>query len=288
MILITGLPRSGTTPLGEIFGSFLDLSVLHEPYNYHTGFSHVMQYFQYRYGSTQDYIAIRAHMIRLGNRDVEFKSGVFPSDKIGKRLVKYVIGGRTERSYNGFVPQRGVVKDPFLSLVATTVSDLFSRVYITIRPPGGIISSYQRYNWIFPELLPSSSDLSPWLGEGIDVNQYSNAPVFYAIWLQVLFYQQLSAGPLPNNVSVVDSSKLPSRDNLYWQELVGDYVVDWDKFLRDLERMYTSPKQGLSKVHNHYQGKDLLAAKNQDVEIPSALTPLFDYVDSQYRFYSGR
>ena len=47
LILVTGMPRSGTTAVGEVLSTAAGTAVLHEPLNYLVGLSDVPHYFAF-------------------------------------------------------------------------------------------------------------------------------------------------------------------------------------------------------------------------------------------------
>ena len=46
LILVTGVPRSGTTAVGQMLSLAAGAGALHEPFNYHSGLRHIANYFE--------------------------------------------------------------------------------------------------------------------------------------------------------------------------------------------------------------------------------------------------
>ncbi|GGK77332.1 hypothetical protein [Amphritea balenae] len=285
MILVTGCPRSGTTPLGYIFDKYLDYSVLHEPFNYHTGIEQVNSYFQFKDvpNSTLNNELISL-LIRLANDDVIVKDGIFPGDDLLRRCAKRVFGARTKRSLNNFKGLNRVVKDPFLSLSLKSATVFFDHVYITVRPPIGIMNSFKRYNWIFPEVFPH--DGCEYL-EGFSLSEYTMQPEFYALYIQYLIYNSFE--DLKSDLfTVVDTSKLAGATEDDLKKVFNHLNLDSYASLKcNLDQMYESKSRGVfSGIHNHQRGKDALKASYKMVDVPKNCEALYKEVYRLYDLYA--
>lgn len=294
MILITGVPRSGTTPLGFMFENFLRKSVVHEPFNYHTGLCEVNSYFEYRssiFGG-RDANKILYLLARLDNKTALFKPGFFNKDSLLKKVAKIVLGTKTKKSYSNISGEL-IVKDPFLSLSLLECSNSFRKVFVTIRPPSGIINSFIRYKWIFPEVYPDIES-EFWLNSKIDFStDYINDPLFYALYLQYCVFKQLEILSMKNenSVKIIDTSKLDSMSDRFIQDT---FEIDNDSSLYNfkelLKKMYAgsdAKKFNPFNFHNHYLGKKSLSQRNSDTEIPSCYKFIFHFVNSEYKKYSA-
>ncbi|MBU2964354.1 hypothetical protein Q4508_14095 [Amphritea sp. 2_MG-2023] len=273
MILVTGCPRSGTTPLGYMFEKFMDYSVLHEPFNYHTGLEQVGSYFQYRDIDQTVNGELKSLLIRIANNDVIMKDGIFPGENIYRRFAKRALGGRTKRSYKNFTGNKRVIKDPFLALSLKSSSEVFDHMFITIRPPVGIINSFRKYKWVFPEVFPYEGFE---YFEGYKSSEFLNQPEFYALYIQYLIYISIEKLET-NSFTVIDTSKLADKSSIQLAELFGFLKLEsYEKLYQNLKNMYESNSKGLfSGIHNHQRGKNALKASYDNVNIPENCMALY-------------
>jgi hypothetical protein len=153
-VLVTGTPRSGTTPVGDALAAAPGARTLYEPLNFHVGDRRISRYFEVPGAAgfsdaTADALVhdIRALRLRL-------RPGLFPEDQGLRRLVKHVTGSRTLATYRQCrldPALRTIVwKDPFATFLAPRVArDHGIPVVITVRPPAAVAASFKRLSWGF-------------------------------------------------------------------------------------------------------------------------------------------
>ncbi|WP_062516223.1 sulfotransferase [Demequina gelatinilytica] len=149
-ILVTGVPRSGTTPIGEVLGFAPSTRFLYEPLNYESGLRSIEAYFP-TVGDTRDHDEDIQAILDLRLR---LRSGVFPEDRGLRRLGKYVVGGQSRVSARalrwGPTPDHVIWKDPFAIFLVARIATRFAvPTVITMRDPHAVAASFKRLGWSF-------------------------------------------------------------------------------------------------------------------------------------------
>jgi hypothetical protein len=154
VIVVTGTPRSGTTPVGDALAAAPGAATLYEPLNRHVGDRRVQRYFEVP--GAAGFTAQRAdELIRdVRTLRLRLRPGVFPDDTGFRRLAKHVTGSRTRMTYRRCrldPTLRTIVwKDPFAAFLA---EDLAARhdipVVVTVRSPRAVAASFKRLSWRF-------------------------------------------------------------------------------------------------------------------------------------------
>ncbi len=159
-ILVTGVPRSGTTALGRMIGFSRHANYVWEPFNnkYRVG---VPDYYPYIGKATKEdkrkfYDTLITDTIHL--RNLKPVITINPTDSIIKRMGKKLgINRTTFLWYKApqikqlvYHPSILLLKDPigiFLSGYLAQVYDF--KIIVTVRHPAAIASSRKKLNWIF-------------------------------------------------------------------------------------------------------------------------------------------
>lgn len=291
MILVTGVPRSGTTPLGFFLEEFSQFPVIHEPFNYQTGISSVDRYFQFGADDQQHLLACWIERIR--RYDVVFKPGLFAHESAIRSLAKLVYGSKTRSSFRRARKNSNqnvlTVKDPFLCLSLETSTEYFSQVLVTIRKPSGICNSFEQYSWYFPEVFEYCDEA---VSELIDVSvrDVFGCAQFNALAVQFEFYRRLEKISKHPSITIVDMSKVPGSPE---ERLTG--VVSAlnshlpEDFLAQVKSFYTKEATWKSKltVHNHAQGVQNLINKGASWQVKPEYQRLFDVVQGYYEQFSS-
>jgi hypothetical protein len=153
VVLVTGVPRSGTTVVGDVLAEAAGARYLYEPLNRWVGLRDIDHDFPVP-GSTRFAAARPADLLaRIERLDLDLKPGVFPHDLGWRRLVKRVTGSRTTLSYRLCridLRLRTVVwKDPFALYLAGGVAAAGRPVIVTVRNPWAVAASFKRLAWGF-------------------------------------------------------------------------------------------------------------------------------------------
>lgn len=154
-ILVTGMPRSGTTGVGAALSHSPRAASLYEPLNPESGLRSVEEYFVLPPSgplAEDEQLARRLHQVLRVS--VRTRSGIWPQDPTWRRVVKRVTGSTSRVSAVRIRVDpriRTVVwKDPFASLLVPTVtSQLGIPAVVTVRPPEASVASFKRLGWDF-------------------------------------------------------------------------------------------------------------------------------------------
>ena len=152
-IIISGIPRSGTTPLGKVLSSIEGFSMIYEPFNVNQGINDIT--FNYPYPGKN--ISIKEFQL-IFNDLVQFKSsfkkGYLKHDNFVKRIIKTIVGNESSISYLKAKKSSGIkqllIKDPFL-LFSSEELCLNHKVIICYRPLLALAASFKRMKWDFKE-----------------------------------------------------------------------------------------------------------------------------------------
>ena len=152
-IIISGIPRSGTTPLGSILSSIEGFSMIYEPFNANQGMIDVQ--FNYPYPgkniSVQEFQSIFNNLIQFKS---SFKKGYLKHDGLAKRIFKTFFGNESSLSYfkakKSSSTNQLLIKDPFLLFCSKELC-LNHKVIICYRPLLPLAASFKRMKWDFKE-----------------------------------------------------------------------------------------------------------------------------------------
>ena len=243
-IIISGIPRSGTTPLGKVLSSIKGFSMIYEPFNVNQGINDIN--FNYPYPgkniSVKEFQSIFNDLIQFKS---SFKKGYLKHDNFAKKIIKTIFGNESSLSYlkakkrstNGQL----LIKDPFL-LFSSEELCLNHKVIICHRPLKPLAASFKRMKWNFKEFedlvnfFPTNSIKSYKLQVCDKISSY----VIGAIQFYELFYYYI------NNISTNENlyffsqqkfSKNPEKEVanlLRWLELkVSDDIIKLSKSLNE-------------------------------------------------------
>ena len=143
-IIISGMPRTGTTPLGRIISSLDDLSMIYEPFNAKQGVTSIEINYPYPGNNISEnrFNKIFNDLIHLKSK---FKTGILSTDPILKKIFKYFIGNESSISFHKVRlfknDNRLLIKDPFLisSLTSSRLNGIKYASRISL-PVSGILN----------------------------------------------------------------------------------------------------------------------------------------------------
>ena len=152
-IIISGIPRSGTTPLGSVLSSIKGFSMIYEPFNANQGIIDV--HFNYLYPgkniSVEQFQSIFNNLIQFKS---SFKKGYLKNDSLAKRIFKTFFGNESSLSYfkakKSLSTDQLLIKDPFLLFCSKELC-LNHKVIICYRPLMALAGSFKRMKWDFKE-----------------------------------------------------------------------------------------------------------------------------------------
>src|SRR5688572_308465 len=89
------MPRSATTPVGNILGLGAGVRSLYEPLNFHVGDRRVHRYFEVPGSAAISLEQASALIDDIRAVRLQLKRGVFPHDHGWRRMAKMLVGSRT-------------------------------------------------------------------------------------------------------------------------------------------------------------------------------------------------
>ena len=203
-IIISGIPRSGTTPLGKILSSINGFSMIYEPFNVNQGIDEV----KFNYPFPNKNISLEKFQ-SIFNNLIEFKSsfkkGYLKHDSISKIIFKTLMGNESSLSYlrakkNPNIKQL-LIKDPFL-LFSTKELCKNHKVIICHRPLKPLAASFKRMKWNFKEFkdLINFFPLNDIKSKKLKANDRISSYVIGAIQFNELFYNYFKGINLHKNL----------------------------------------------------------------------------------------
>lgn len=151
LIIITGIPRSGTTIIGEVVGQDENTDYIYEPYNKITGLTNVNEYFEIE-SKDRTVATVNKFTENLLKYNLKFKCNFYPEDKIQKKIIKKLGFTRNNISYLRCKyltrPSNLIVKDPFLYFMTDSFNENV-KIIVTERSTEQIAASFKRMKWSF-------------------------------------------------------------------------------------------------------------------------------------------
>jgi hypothetical protein len=244
VILVTGSPRSGTTPVGDVMALGAGVRSLYEPLNFHVGDKRVGRYFEIP-GSEEFPFDVADELVRdVAAVRLRLKRGARPDDHGWRRVAKTFVGNRTTVSVRrARIDRRATTilwKDPFAAFWVRRLVEAHNvPVVVTVRPPLAVAASFKRLAWGF-DVAGISERLGrdPGTINGISAERLRD-PVVNAAALWLLVYGELV--PLLGHplVQVVDVDHLVSEPQRTYRELFARLGVEWTTAVDDeLSRQY--------------------------------------------------
>ena len=165
-ILVTGCPRSGTTPVGANLALAAGARYLYEPFNPSYGLQAISRYYQLPGADGFSPGDLDACVEAIRTLRLELRRYDGPHDTGWRRRVKRVVGGRSHLSYwlcrLDWTLDTIVWKDPIACLSTAAVVDRHRiPVVVTVRPAAAVAASYKRLQWN-PGSLQSSTASPRW------------------------------------------------------------------------------------------------------------------------------
>lgn len=151
-IMVTGVPRSGSTFVGKVLSAPFVVDYVHEPFNPECGIPGLTR--RYVYARPHGAVAaqLRPEVERLLAYRAHLKTGIFRNDGSMKVLLKRLVGSRGPFYYrlarlNPF-SCTAVLKDPVGCLLTEFLADEFGvKPVIILRHPVAFVASVIRLGW---------------------------------------------------------------------------------------------------------------------------------------------
>ena len=152
-IIVSGLPRTATTALGDILSLIDGYNMVYEPFNVSQGISTVNLNYLIP-GANINHSDFDEIFNSILNLNAKFKLGVKDHDSALKKAVKTLFGNESSlsllKSKFSINKKKLIIKDPFLVFASLYLSDNY-RVIMCERPILPLAGSFKRMGWKFPE-----------------------------------------------------------------------------------------------------------------------------------------
>lgn len=264
LILVTGVPRSGTTAIGQMLSLAPNAGALHEPFNYHSGLKNIGHYFEIPGTASFSLAQFDQTVAHIKNLDLSFKPGIFPSDKGLRRAVKYLVGARPLNSYRRLCLSpnlRAIIwKDPLACFAAAPAAQRHAvDVLVTLRNPWAVAGSFKRMEWAFelPDLLKrlqqadfDFTDKLAWLAQPLHASVTNGTVLWFIVYSMLARWRQTQARIRFLNLDDVVNDPLATYAKLYklfaldWSDRIAGRIM---KYYRHESRR-DAPKAG--KAHD--------------------------------------
>ena len=161
-IIVSGLPRTATTALGDILSLIDGYNMVYEPFNASQGISEVNLNYLIP-GANISYSDFDDVFNSILNLNAKFKLGVKDNDSALKKAVKTLFGNESSLSFLkskfSINKKKLIIKDPFLVFASLYLSDNY-RVIMCERPILPLAGSFKRMGWEFSEYDRLINDLN--------------------------------------------------------------------------------------------------------------------------------
>ena len=205
-IIVSGLPRTATTALGDILSLIDGYNMVYEPFNASQGISEVNLNYLVP-GANISYSDFDDVFNSILNLNAKFKLGVKENDSALKKAVKTLFGNESSLSFLkskfSINKKKLIIKDPFLVFASLYLSDNY-RVIMCERPILPLAGSFKRMGWEFSEYDRLINDLNR-----IDIKieeKIENNFVSPSVLGAVQFFQLYSSF----------KSKIEGKENIYF------------------------------------------------------------------------
>jgi hypothetical protein len=151
-ILVTGCPRSGTTPVGTNLALAAGAQYLYEPFNPSYGLRAITRYYQVPGADGFSPADLDACVEAIRTLRLDLRSYAARHDIGWRRRLKRLFGGRSHLSYwrcrLDWTLDTVIWKDPIACLSTAAVVDRHHLpVIVTVRPAAAVAASYKRLDW---------------------------------------------------------------------------------------------------------------------------------------------
>ena len=292
LVLVTGLPRSGTTVVGDVLATAEQTTSLYEPMNFQSGDVRFDASFPVCGSDEFSRAEFQLFLQDLTSLRLNLRNGLFPHDTGMKAIAKWFTGGRSRVSYLksriSLFSQNIIWKDPFAIFCLPAALDKGLDVVVTYRPPAAIAASYKRLHWSYDTThLAKRLAQTVWGTQfceeprGIDVAGISK-PVAAAVFLWMASSKMiLHLADRGANVSVVSTGELPNDYQGAFDHLFEKMSLKQTDKTRRLSQKRFEQRNDLKKVpngHPHSQNRDLKSVNTYWKQVLSE--PEIEYVET--------
>jgi hypothetical protein len=152
VILLTGCPRSGTTPVGSNLALAPGARYLYEPFNPNFGLRVISRFYEVPGANTFSIETFDDCVDAIRRVRLDLRRGRFPREKGLRLLLKRLLGSRSHWAYLkcrlDWSLDTVIWKDPTACFAAKAAIDHHQiPVVVTVRPAAAVAASYKRMQW---------------------------------------------------------------------------------------------------------------------------------------------
>ncbi len=286
-ILVTGCPRSGTTPVGANLGLAPRTRYLYEPFNPRHGLRTISRYYEVpgANGFSPESLDACVESIRHLRLDLRRYTGT--GEHGWRRVVKRVIGSRAQVSYRlcrlDWRLETIIWKDPIACLTTAAVVDRHGLpVVVTVRPAAAVAASYKRMRWqpgvgaVLASLSQIGLDfpeLRPWCERPADANPV----IASALLWSVIYTTLLGWAESRPSIRFVSLQETIDRPLEVYRELYAELGLVWTRAVeRGLRKQYDRKHAGPAdrrrplppRAHVAHRGLDDVNTYGRDLLTP--------------------
>ena len=256
-IIVSGLPRTATTALGDILSSIEGYNMVYEPFNASQGVLSVKENYLIPGANinNSDFDNIFNSIINL---NAKFKLGIKEDDSVAKKTIKTLFGNESSLSFikSKFSPNQKklIVKDPFLVFASLYLSSNYKIAKIDNRsissPVLGAVRFCQLYS-IFKNRIDGKENIYFFNQHNFSINPEDSIKKLFN-WLDekstdkvITRVQKLNSGDalMPKKDIQHDLSYKKSLSNKYYKSILTDEEVNFIDSVA--EERFELPTRGL-------------------------------------------
>lgn len=277
LILVTGLPRSGTTAVGAHLGHGSRTAILHEPMNPITGLTRVMNLSEVPGAGGFSVADVNTLISDLTALRLTYRRVAYPRDPAWRKVIARLTGSRPRLTYlqARFWAAMGRVdsliwKDPLALFCATEVAKAGVPVVVTVRNPYAMAASMKRMKW--GARLNDPADRLDQVGrwpDGLEKPKPKEHPEFdrvtnaATIW-RVAYSEIAAQARAVPNLHLVDVDQLICDPLSTYKGLYAHLGLGWsDKIAAQISRAYAPKPQNEGAVNLPKDGQ--AHARNRDL-----------------------
>lgn len=272
VVLVSGMPRSGTTTVGDVLDTAAGTVALYEPMNFHSGDKIITRYFEIPGTAAFSNDLFADLVARISCFQLHLKSGVWPEDQGLRRIAKYLVGGRSRVSLRKAKLARNIDtviwKDPIAGFAMRRfVEQGYGPAVITLRSPHAVAASFKRMKWGFKldDIFPRLEELGVPTPEGWHEADISDSVTNAALLWSALYGDELAlAREHPDLVTVVDLDDVIRDPFGTYKTLFNKLSLSWtEKTQSHLEATYAAKETSCKDIptgHAHSKKRDVSQA----------------------------
>ena len=256
-IVISGMPRSGTTYLGDVIARSNKLANIHEPFNLDCGLDEVKDKYP-----CDSFFKKNLYLLEsIFSLEITFnKSPLYPNDSLLQRLLRSIIGtrgqfnlalARRNKKKNGGV----LIKDPICIFGLKVISSQNLKVIALRRNVRGFIASIIKLKWRFDiediltriDMLLSKNILKVYQDGRIQGQKDLGSLVYDAIFFWFIADSYINSLKNRENVLVISHEDLLSKKSLTLDKI--QLFLMLENKIETEEKKFSNPIKGIFNLN---------------------------------------